>query len=441
MECLSVGRGISLPALSTACGKLAYRTTGAYARLRKQFNTSIANFEGVEEALGNIAGNTYLLEATRIMTAGAVDLKVKPAIATAIAKYNMTEMARATISHAMDIHAGHGIQVGPRNLLAHPYIGIPVSITVEGANILTRNLIIFGQGAIRCHPYILQEIEMFAAKDTPQKVEQFDKLLLSHIGYAISNLARNIFFGLTAGKLIIAPKRGPIARYYRQLTRMSTALALLADMSMLLLGGNLKRKERISARLGDILSQLYLASAVLKYFKDNGQPASDINYVKWCVEKCLFEIQHAIDELLNNFPVFFVGKLLRWIIFPFGTAYRRPKDSLYHNIVNVMIEPSAFRDRLTQYFYEPKNQDDPAYRMEAALRMSLQTDAIWKKFQNALRNGTLPRQGTFDERLHLAAKMGVLTEAEVGELQEFNALTKEVIKVDEFSFDLNTVLN
>lgn len=440
MECLSVGRGISLPALSTACGKLAYRTSGAYSRLRRQFNTSIANFEGVEEALASIAGTTYLLEATRIMTAGAIDLKIKPAIATAIAKYNMTEMARVAISHSMDVHAGHGIQVGPRNVLAHPYIGIPISITVEGANILTRNLIIFGQGAIRCHPYILQEIELFTAKESPQKTEQLDKLLLSHIGYAVSNLARNIVFGLTGGILIWSPKRGPVARYYRQLTRMSAALALLADMTMLLLGGNLKRKERISARLGDILSQLYLASAVLKYFHDNGQPASDIDYVKWSIEKCLFEIQHAIDELLNNFPLRFVGKLLRFIIFPFGTAYRRPRDILCHRIVNTMTQLSPFRDRLTQYFYVSKNENDPGTRMENALKMSFEVDAVWKKFQNALRSGTLPRQGTLDDRLNHAAKIGLLNDEEVRALQEFNALSKEVIKVDEFSFDLNTVL-
>jgi len=441
MECLSMGRGISLPALSTACGKLTYRSTGAYSRIRKQFNTSLANFEGVEEALGNIAGNAYFLEATRVMTAGAVDLKVKPAIATAIAKYNMTELARHSISHAMDVHAGHGIQVGPRNLLAHPYIGIPISITVEGANILTRNLIIFGQGAIRCHPYILQEIEMFAVKDSPQKTEQLDKLLLSHIGYAVSNLARNIIFGLTGGKFIFSPVRGPTARYYRQLTRMSAALALLADMTMLLLGGNLKKRERISARLGDILSQLYLASAVMKYFKDNGKPASDVNYVKWCIEKCLFEIQNAIDELLNNFPVTILGKCLRWFIFPYGTAYRRPKDSLTHKIVTAMIEPSEFRDRLTRYFYVSKNADDVNNRLETALQMSFQVDGTWKKFQNALRSGTLSREGTLDDRLHTALKTGVLTQEEVCALQEFNALSKEVIKVDEFSFDLNNVLN
>ncbi|HSW69860.1 MAG TPA: acyl-CoA dehydrogenase [Gammaproteobacteria bacterium] len=437
MECLSMGRGISLPALSTACGKMTYRIAGAYARLRRQFNTPIAHFEGVEEVLGNIAGSAYLLEATRILTAGAVDLNIKPAIATAIAKYHMTEIARQAISHAMDVHAGHGIQMGPRNLLAIPYIAMPISITVEGANILTRNLIIFGQGAIRCHPYVLQEIEMLAMKDSPQKTDQLDKLLLSHMGYTISNFARNIIFGLTAGKCIFAPKRSPVARYYRKLTRMSAAFALVSDMTMLILGGKLKRKERISARLGDILSQLYLASAVLKYFEDHGQPKSDINYVKWCVEKCLFEIQHAIDELLNNYPSIFLGKILRWIIFPFGTAYRKPKDNLSHKIVSSMIEPSAFRDRLTKYFYETKNQEDPAYQMETALKMSLPVDPVWKKFQNALRNDPLLRQGTFEEQLKNAA----LNAEEIALLKTFNALTEEVIKVSEFSFDLNTIVN
>ncbi len=441
MECLSMGRGISLPALSTACGKLSYRSAGAYARLRKQFNTSIANFEGVEEALGNIAGMTYMLEANRIMTTGAIDLKLKPAIATAIAKYNMTEMARSVISHAMDVQAGHGIQVGPRNLLAHPYIAIPICITVEGANILTRNLIIFGQGAIRCHPYILSEIELLTEKESPQRTDKLDKLLMSHIGYAISNFARSLCLGLMGGKFIFSPVRGPASPYYRQLTRMSAALALLADLSMLILGGNLKRKERTSARLGDILSQLYLASGVLKYFNDQGQPASDVDYVKWCAEKCLFDIQHAIDELLNNFPNRILGKILRGVIFPYGTAYRKPRDTLYHKIVSSMLAPSDFRDRLTQHFYVSKLPDDPACRMEAALAMSVQTEASWKKFQNALRNGTVPHQGTLEDRLQSAVKSGVLNLDEFQALQTFNALTKEVIKVNEFSFDLNTVLN
>ena len=441
MECLSMGRGISLPALSTACGKLAYRMTGAYARLRKQFNTSIAHFEGIEEVLGDIAGLTYLLESCRTMTAGAVDLKIKPAIVTAIAKYNMTEMARKVMANAMDIHAGHGIQVGPRNMLAHPYMAIPVSITVEGANILTRNLIIFGQGAIRCHPYILQEIELFSGNSSSDNIKQLDKLLLSHMGYVMSNVARNLWCGLTGGKLLSSPVHGPTARYYRQLTRMSTALALLSDVSMLILGGTLKRKERISARLGDMLSQLYLASTVLKYFQDHGQPVSDLNYVKWCIEKCLHDIQVACNELLNNFPLPWLGKALRWLIFPFGAVYHRPNDKLYHKIVKSMLEPSPFRDRLTRYAYVGNSESDPGNRIETAFAQLSTVDPVWKKFQSALRNGTLPRLASFDERTQVAVEKGILTQEEVRILREFNALHREVIKVDEFSFDLNTVLS
>ena len=256
MESLSIGRSISLPALSTACGKFAYRVTGAYARVRRQFNTSIAAFEGVEEALATIAGCTYMLEACRMMTAGAIDQHINPSIVSAIAKYHMTEMPRSVISHAMDIHGGQTIQVGPRNQLANAYLAVPISITVEGANILTRNLIIFGQGAIRCHPYLFKEVELLSAPDP--SIKELDRVLMSHIGFYASTFLRTLAYGLTGGKLICVPtchKR--IKKYWRQLTRMSAALALLADTSLILLGGSLKRRERISARLGDILSQLY----------------------------------------------------------------------------------------------------------------------------------------------------------------------------------------
>lgn len=440
MECLSVGRSISLPALSTACGKMSYRATGAYARLRRQFNTSISNFEGIEEALGNIGGLTYTIEACRIMTAGAVDLNIKPAIASAIAKYHMTELSRKIISHAMDIHAGHAVQVGPRNVIAPAHFAIPVSITVEGANILTRNLIIFGQGAIRCHPFILQEIQLFSLPDSKTKLQQLDKLLLSHIGYFISNMARSLANGLTLGRFNSAPVHGSTARYYRQLTRMSGALALLSDTCMLLLGGSLKRKERISARLGDILSQLYLASAILKYYQDHKQPKSDLHYVKWGVENCLHEIQIACDELLNNFPNRWLGKILHWIIFPLGRSYRKPKDSLYHKIVRFMLEPSEFRDRLTKYCYIGNDENDPMVRMEKALQQMINVEPVLKKFQSAVRHGTVSKLGSIEERAEAAVKAGVLTEEEAYALRTFDDLQKEVIKVNEFSFDLNSVV-
>ncbi len=437
MECLSIGRSISLPALSTASAKLAYRMTGAYAKLRKQFNTSIAHFEGIEEALSYIAGYTYLLEAARIMTVSAVDQHIKPAIASAIAKYTMTEMARHIISKAMDIQAGYGIQVGPRNFLAHPYLSIPVSITVEGANILTRNLIIFGQGAIRCHPYILREIELFSEKNA---VDTLDNLLLSHLGYVLSNLARSFSFGITGGYIAFSPIRGPVARYYRQLTRMSTALALLSDLVMLILGGSLKRKERISARLADILSQLYLASAVLKYYQDQGQPTTDLIYVKWSVEMCLYEMQVACDELFANFPIRWLGKLLRGIIFPWGVAYSKPKDRLSHDIVQSMLAPTALRERLTQEIYIAKPDTDAMRRIETAFHKMPQIDELGKKFQLAIRQRKLPCLGTMKEQLKAAVNAAILTESEAEALAEFNQLYKEVIKVNEFSFDLNSIV-
>ena len=440
MECLSIGRAISLPALATACGKVVYRNTGVYARLRRQFNSPLSSFEGIEEALGYIAGYTYLLEASRIMTAGAVDLNIRPSTASAIAKYHMTEMSRQLISHAMDVHAGHTIQVGPRNFLANLYFAIPISITVEGANILTRNLIIFGQGAIRCHPYLLKEIEYISAANA--NIPELDKTLMGHVGFYVSNLLRNMAYGLTGGKFIFADiKNKRIRKHQRQLTRMSAALALLADTSLILLGGSLKRRERISARLGDIMSQLYLASAVLKFYHDHHQPASDVDYVCWSLQECLRKIQIACNELLNNFPQRFIGQLLGWVIFPFGQAYSAPNDKLHKKIVSVMLTPSALRDRLTQYCFVSKENSDIGYRLNQVLSQMDSIDPLWKKIQDAVKSGIIPAN-KFDasERIRSAHQAGILTMDEVNQLNEFDALRSEIIKVNEFSFDFENVI-
>ncbi len=443
MECLSIGRSISLPALSTACGKLAYRLTGGYARLRKQFNTSIAHFEGIEEALANIAGFTYLLEANRILTAGAVDLQVRPAIASAIAKYHMTELSRKLIAHAMDIHAGHAIQMGPRNILANAHCSIPISITVEGANILTRNLIIFGQGAIRCHPYVLQEVNLLAKINNLNNLNdltEIDRTFFSHIGYAVSNFVRCLCQGLTGGRLIFSPVRDKTAPLYRQLTRMSSALALLSDMCMLILGGDLKRKERISARLGDMLSQLYLASLALKYFHDQKSPATDLPYVIWSVQYCLSEIQTACDELLNNLKPRWLAKLFYGLIFPWGKVYYKPQDNLSHQIVKSMLEPSDFRDRLTKYCYIGVDATEPLQRIEKALSQINQIDPVWKKLKNAIRNGSVAKNIDLSQQLQAAVDALSITENEMQLLLEFDALYQEIIQVDEFTFDLQTVV-
>lgn len=439
MECLSIGRSISLPALATACGKMAYRFTGAYSRIRRQFNTPISTFEGIEEPLGYIAGYTYLMDATRQMTAFAVDSKIKPSIASAIAKYHMTELSRSVISHALDIHSGHMIQVGPKNFLANVYMAIPISITVEGANILTRNLIVFGQGSIRCHPYLLKEIELITASDP--SIKALDQVLMSHIGFFVSNLVRSFSYGLTGGKLIRASMQDKkIRTLQRQLTRMSTALALLSDTSLILLGGSLKRRESISARLGDILSQLYLASATLKYFKDHQCPESDVNYVLWVLHECLYKIQIACDQLFHNYPNKWVGRILSFIVFPFGRAYQRPKDALFKKIIQAMLAPSELRNRLTKYCYISDKPDEISYLLDAGLAQIDAIDPILKKMYKAIQNKIIPFQFSSAKRIQSAQEIGILTSEEAHALKQFELLRQEIIKVNEFTFQLDQVL-
>ena len=439
MECLSVGRAISLPALATASCQTAYRFTGAYARIRKQFNTSICSFEGIEEALGTIAGYTYQLEATRIMTASALDLDVNPATASAIAKYHTTEMSREAITSAMDIHAGHMIQIGPRNFLANTYFSMPISITVEGANILTRNLIIFGQGAIRCHPYLLKEIELMTTPD--MDVPALDKVLMSHVGFYIGNLLRSLAYGVSGGRFIFATnKNSTVKKYERQLTRMSAALALVADTCLIVLGGSLKRRERISARLGDILSQLYLASAVIKYFHDNGKTEADLNYLRWAVQHNLHAIQTAFNELFSNMPNSWMGYLLSWFVFPFGQAYQRPSDTLTKKLVAEMTAPSELRDQLTKYCFIDGNEDTLTQQLETALLGADDNDMLHKKLRKAVSDGAIPGHYTFLECVNAAVKAGILNEEEMRSLIQFEALRDEIIKVNEFTFDLKKVI-
>lgn len=432
MESLAAGRGISLPALSTGLVLLCYRMTGAYAHIRKQFNLPIAKFEGIEELLGRIGGYTYMLEACRLLTASAVSHDVKPAVVSAIAKYHMTELSRQVINDAMDIHAGRGIQLGPRNYLGIHYCSIPISITVEGANVLTRNLIIFGQGAARCHPYIHREMQAIA-EDKP--LEKFDTLLMSHMGYTISNLARSFIYGITGGYFIRKPRKNITGKYYQQCTRMSTALAFVSDITMVVLGGTLKRKERLSARLGDVLSNLYLASAVLKYFDDQNKNDEDIPYMQWSLQVCLYNIQIAFDEFFMNFPNRFIGSLLRFIAFPLGRSYKKPKDKISHQIAQHMIESSSLRDRLTKYCHVGARANDVTGRIEQALKKRIAADPIDKKLQEAIKKGKLEREVNLTKLLKEAVKQEVLTEKEAGVLREAERACLDAIAVDDFPFD------
>ncbi len=436
MECLSIGRGISLPALATASCKLSYCMTGAYAHIRKQFKVPIGQFEGVAEAMARIAGYTYILEATRVFTTSAIDQHIKPAIASAIAKYHMTELGRKVVDSAMDVHAGRAVQLGPRNYLGNVFQANPLSITVEGANILTRCLIVFGQGAIRCHPFLLAEIAAASDEDNKAGLNQFDKLLKSHIGYTISNTLRVFIYGLSGAHFIKIPlKKHPLKSYYRQISRMSAALAVLADFAMLRLGGQLKRKETISARLGDILSYLYLSSALLKYFEDQQRNKNDLPYLRWTLQYCLFQMQNAIEELLLNFPFRISAFLLRKMIFPFGRAYHQPRDKIGQQMVKQMMEPNEMRSRIMQHCYIGKNESDPTGRMEMALQKLMQVIEYDKRVQGAIRLGKLEMLDNYDDQITIALKAGVIAEPEAQMLREYNQLRIEAIKVDSFTAD------
>ncbi|SFH39554.1 acyl-CoA dehydrogenase [Nitrosospira sp. Nsp14] len=439
VNCLAVGRSISLPATSTGAAKLATRTSGAYGRVRVQFKTPIGRFEGVEEVLSRIGGNTYMMNAARVMTAGAVDLGEKPSVISAIVKYHLTERGRQAINDAMDVHGGKGICLGPSNYLGRGYQQIPVSITVEGANILTRNMIIFGQGAIRCHPYLLREISAANDRNAERASQHFDKALAGHVAYTLSNGARTFLHGLTGGTLASAP--GSVApetqRYYSQLTRFSAAFAFLADISLLTLGGALKRKERISARLGDILSMLYLCSAALKRFEDDGRPTADLPLLHWSVQDALYRMQHAFEGLLNNFP----GKaatasLLRFMVFPLGTAFSPPSDKVSHEVAKLMLSAGEARDRLTEGIFIPDSADEPLSVLEQALQCAEVCDAVEAKLRAAVKTGRIPAEG--EEKISAALKQRVITSNELELMAGMKSLRRRVIMVDDFPPDFGT---
>lgn len=335
VECLSVGRGITLPSNSAGGVKTAALATGAYARIRRQFKLPIGKLEGIEEPMARIGGNAYLMDAVTSLTTTGIDLGEKPSVISAIVKYHLTDRMQKCVIDAMDIHGGKGVCLGPNNYLGRGYQAAPIAITVEGANILTRSMIIYGQGAIRCHPYVLAEMESAFDTDVNRGLNNFDAALFGHIGFTTSNFIRSLWMGLTGSRFSNAPFADKTKRYYQHMNRFSANLALLSDLAMATLGGNLKRKERISARLGDLLSQLYLASATLKRYQDEGRQSEDLPLVQWAVEDALYKLQSSLDDLLDNFPAG-LGGVLRLVLFPFGRPLKRPSDVLDHKVAKIM---------------------------------------------------------------------------------------------------------
>ena len=431
MECLAAGRAISLPSSTTGGAKTAVRTTGAYSRIRRQFRVSIGSFEGVEEALARMGGNLYLMEAARVTTAGAVDLGEKPSVSSAIVKYHCTERARQVVNDAMDVHGGKGICLGPNNYLGRGYQQIPIGITVEGANILTRSMIVFGQGALRCHPYLLKEISATQQPDPAAASREFDAAVWAHVSFLISNAARSLWLALTGARLVGVPGAEQTRPHLRRMTRLSAGLAFAGDVAVLLLGGELKRREKISARLGDVLSQLYLASCTVKRWHDDGCPQVDLPFVLWALEDAEHRAQEACFGLFENFPVRPVAWLLRAMLFPWGRSFAPPSDRLGHRVTRLLMEDSPARDRLTAGMFIQRDEADPVGRLELALQQVAQAEQIEAKIHAAAKTGALAGY-TADERIAAATRAGVIGAEEADALMRYGRLRRACIMVDDF---------
>lgn len=430
MNCLSVGRSISLPAVGTGMAKYTSLVTGQYAQVREQFNVPLNAFEGIQESLARIGGNAWLMDSARILTANAVDLGEKPSVLSAILKYHLTERGRECITHAMDVHGGKAIIDGPRNYLGRNWLGAPIFITVEGANILSRNLMIFGQGAIRCHPFVLKE--MAAAHDND--LRGFDALLLRHLGFAFGNACSTLVLSLGLGQLQRQPGDALSRRYFRDLDRLAAAFALLADLNMMMLGGELKRRERLSARLGDVLSYLYLGSAALKRYHDQQSPQHLQPLLRWAMDESLGKAEEALAKLLDNAPNPVLGGLLRLVIFPFGRRHRGPSDRTDAAVAAILARAPgdlALED-LLEGCYRPTDPDDAVGALHAACERLSAVAPIRRKLHAAVRAGQV-KAGAGQDLIEAAVEQGVLLASEGQQLKAAETARRAVIDVDDFA--------
>lgn len=428
MQCLTTGRAISLPALSVGASKFTSRNVGAYARIRKQFNLPIGEFEGIEEALTRIAGETYILDAARQVTNAALDEGEKPAVISAILKYELTERMRKVVNDGMDILGGAGICLGPKNFLGRVYQVIPVSITVEGANILTRTMMIFGQGAIRCHPYVQKEMAAIAENN----LKQFDQLFFQHIGHWFHNKAACLWLGLTNACFLTTPGDKETQRYYRQIARLSAGFALLADYALLTLGGSLKRKERISGRFADTLANLYLCSCVLKHYQNQGQQKDDLPLLHWACQESIFRAQQAIADILTKLPLRPVTFMLQALLFPFGKPNKPAHDRLVHSVASVLTRESEVRNRLTQGIYINNKPDDATGRIEVAFKSVLAAITVEDKIKLAQKQKSLKKQESSSVIKEALAKK-IISDDEAKILTNAEQARLMAITVDDFS--------
>jgi acyl-CoA dehydrogenase len=432
VEQLSVGRCISLPSNSTGGSKGVVYSTGAYARIRRQFNSPIGKFEGVESVIARMAGMTYIMDAGRSVTAAAIDGGEKPAVPSGILKYHCTEMGRAVINDAMDVQGGKGICLGPKNYLGRGYQLTPIGITVEGANILTRNLIIFGQGAVRCHPWVLKEMNAARDADKHRGLADFDRALMGHIGYTISNAVRSLLRALTLSRIVKAPMSGPTARYYEHINRFSASFAFATDVAMLSLGGYLKKKENLSARLGDVLSCMYLASMVLKHYEDQGRREADLPLVEYACRMLLYRAQEQLHSFLRNFPVRWLAGFMRAFIFPRGLTYFAPNDRLGRKVAELVTQPTEARERLCGGAYTTLEPTNHLGLVQEAMVLTVAAEPLLKKIRVEGEKTGIVTALDLPGQVDQAEAAGILTASEAAQLREYDRKVMEIIHVDDF---------
>ncbi|MCH9770373.1 MAG: acyl-CoA dehydrogenase, partial [Gammaproteobacteria bacterium] len=432
MECLAAGRGISLPSMTGGAAKFNALASGAYARIRRQFNTYIGQFGGIQEVLASMLANAYMLDALRVFTASNLDRGEKSAVAAAITKCHATELARQVGVAAMDVHGGKGICMGPNNYLAQAYFEIPIGITVEGANILTRSMMIFGQGAIRCHPFILTEMQAAADPDKAAGLKTFSEIFLKHMAAMTTNKARAFVLAITDGYFSKAPM-GPLRRYYQQFTRFSAALAFATDIALVTLGGGLKRSEELSARLGDILSLLYIGSAVLRYYQagDGGDTITEeLPIVEYCCQTLCYRMELALDNFISNLPNRFIAMSLRMVVMPRGRHLRLPKDKIARQVARLGMVPNRFRKHLAHSMYQQREHSMLA-KLEYVLAKAITIEPIEAKIVKAKREAKIVGK-TLMELITAAEQAEIISQTEAKALTEFDVLRMEIIDVDDF---------
>jgi acyl-CoA dehydrogenase len=433
VEQLSVGRCISLPSSAAGGAQAAVYASAAYARIRRQFNMPIGRFEGVEQVLARMAARSYIVDAARSVTAGAIDGGEKPSVPSAMLKYHATEFGRMIANDAMDVHGGKGICLGPNNYLARGYQIVPIGITVEGANILTRSLIIFGQGAIRCHPFVLREMNAARNPDREAGVAEFDRALMGHVGFAISNAVRSLVLGLTLARFTKVPETGATMRYFQHINRYSASFALATDIAMLALGGYLKKKESLSARLGDVLSMMYLASMVLKHHENQGREAADLPLVEWACRALLYQAQEQLHLFLRNFPNRSLAALMRLLIFPRGLTYFAPSDRLGRSIADLIVNPTAARERMSRHIYKTQAANNPLGLLQEALILSTMAESLEKRLRvDGVKTGRITALD-LPGQISQAVALNILSEAEAAVLRDYDAKVSHLIGVDDFA--------